>query len=294
MILDKRFRPMSDVRIFNEQLLLVLRAGVPVAIGDMYSASQIEAFIAKLGERIATAPGTPAEIDDLIEKDISLPADYRDALSAWKSGERTSRSMQSLFECGNIKSEMRWSITKVLLPLLLLLWLVAQGMTLFIGYIYPNLKEMYRISNLQPSASLRFLEFLSNYSGIGALVATSLMLLIFLLWLRVPAWLVPIVPTHGLAIRSVRQAQQMERDARCARALLFETDGEGKEQVATVIRSNELSAALCREASAFTSRQWLRWFPMIAGALLSGLMVFGYVFCLFWPGTDLLHQLSKP
>ena len=285
---------MSEVREFNEQLLLVLRAGVPMAIGDLSTSNQIEAFVAKLTDRLKSSPGSPAEIDELIESDLSLPPDYRNALSAWKSGERTVQAMQSLFECGKAESEMRWSITKVLLPLLLVLWLVAQGMTLFIGRVYPELKGMYQISNLKPSASLQFLGALNAYSGIGALIANVLMLSIILLWLRVPSWLVSMFPMHRITIRSLRRAQQMEREARHARTMLFKSDGNGGEPTAAGIRSNELTAALCRETSAFASRRWLRWFPLIAGTFLSGLLVFGYVFCLFWPLTDLLHQLSKP
>ena len=89
-------------------------------------------------------------------------------------------------------------------------------------------------------------------------------------------------------------AQQLERDARLARALHSEQDGQRNEQSVAGIRSNELRAALCRETSVFASRQLLRWFPLMVGTFLSGLLVFGYVFCLFWPLTDLLHQLSKP
>jgi type II secretory pathway component PulF len=285
---------MSDVRVFNEQLLLVLRAGVPLAIGNLSSRSQIEEFIAKLNKRIQSAHRSTDESEDLIEKDGELPLDYRNALDAWKRGERTVQSMQALFECGNAKIEMRWSITKMLLPLLLVLWLVAMGMALLVRGIYPELKDMYEISNLQPSASLRFLGFLNEYSSVGSICATILMVLILLLWLRVPTWLVPFVPAHGLTIQSLRKAQQMERDARLARALLSGQDSQGKEQSAALIRSHELRAALCRETSVFVSRQWLRWFPLIVGTFLSGLLVFGYVFCLFWPLTDLLHQLSKP
>ncbi len=285
---------MSEVREFNEQLLLVLRAGVPMAIGDLSTRNQIEAFVAKLTDRLKSTQGSAAEIDEWIENDASLPSDYRNALGAWKSGERTVQSMQSLFECGNAESEMRWSITKVLLPLLLVLWLVAQGMTLFVGRVYPELKDMYQISNLKPSASLLFLGTLNAYSGIGALAANVLMILIILLWLRVPTWLVSIFPMHRTTIHSLRRAQQLEREARHARELLFEADGNGSEQTAAGIRSSELTAALCRETSAFASRRWLRWFPLLAGTFLSGLLVFGYVFCLFWPMTDLLHQLSKP
>lgn len=285
---------MSDVRVFNEQLLLVLRAGVPLAIGKLSTRSQIEEFIAKLNKRIQSAQRSTDETEDLIEKDGELPLDYRNALDAWKSGERTVQSMQALFECGNAKLEMRWSITKMLLPLLLVLWLVAQGMTLLVGIIYPELKDMYEISNRQPTASLRFLGFLNEYSIVGSICATILMVLIVLMWLRVPSCLVPFVPAHGLAIQSLRRAQQMERDARLARALLSEQDGQGNEHSVAGIRSNELRAALCRETSVFVSRQWLRWFPLMVGTFLSGLLVFGYVFCLFWPLTDLLHQLSKP
>ncbi len=293
-ILESCFRPMSDVREFNEQLLLVLRAGVPMAIGDLSTPNQIEAFVAKLTDRMKSTQRPPAEIDELIENDVSLHLDYRNALRAWKGGERTVQSMQSFFECGIAESETRWSITKVLLPLLLVLWLVAQGMTLFVGRFYPELKDMYQVSNLKPSASLKFLGTLNTYSGIGSLVANVLMLLIILLWLRVPSWLVPFVPMHRITIHSLRRAQQMEREARHSKELLFEADGNGSEKTAAGIRSNELTAALCRETSAFASRQWLRWFPLIAGTFLSGLLVFGYVFCLFWPLTDLLHQLSKP
>jgi len=176
---------MSEVGIFNEQLLLVLRAGVPIAIGDLSTHSQIEAFVAKLRHRIETTKCSSEEIDDLIAKDDKLHPDYRNALNAWKCGEQTVQSMQALFECGNVKSEMRWSITKILLPLLLVLWLVALGMTFLIGQIYPELKDMYRISDLKPSASLRFLGYLNAYSGITSLCATVLMVLIILLWLRV-------------------------------------------------------------------------------------------------------------
>lgn len=285
---------MSDVRVFNEQLLLVLRAGVPLAIGDLSTRSQIEEFIAKLNDRIQSAHHSTDETDDWIAKDGQLHPDYRNALAAWRSGERTVQSMQALFECGNAKIEMRWSITKMLLPLLLVLWLVAQGMTLLVGSIYPELKDMYEISNRPPSASLQFLGFLNEYSRVGSICATILMVLILLLWLRVPTWLIPFIPAHGLTIQSLRRAQKLERDARLARALLSREDGQRNEQFIAGIRSNDLRAALCRETSVFVSRQWLRWFPLMVGTFLSGLLVFGYVFCLFWPLTDLLHQLSKP
>ena len=287
---------MSDVRVFNDQLLLVLRAGVPLAIGNLTTAPQIENFVANINDRFPSTDGATDDLDERIAIDELLPLDYRRAFQAWKRGDRTAQAMQALFETANAESDMRWSITKLLLPLLLVVWLVAQGMTFLVGRIYPELKAVYEVSNRKTSASLQFLEFLSANARIGTVCLTVLMVLIVLLWLRVPAWLVHLVSTHGLTIRSLRRAQQLEREVRHSRTALSKPDGQAALRLNTdaELRSKELRAALCREDYAFASRQWLRWFPMITGTFLSGLLVFGYVFCMFWPIVDLLHQLSMP
>jgi hypothetical protein len=287
---------MSDVRVFNDQLLLVLRAGVPLAIGNLTTASQIESFVANVNDRFPSTDSATVSVDERIANDALLPLDYRKAFQAWKRGDRTAQAIHALFETACAESDMRWSITKLLLPLLLVVWLVAQGMTFLVGRMYPELKAVYEVSNRNTSASLQFLEFLNANARIGTVCLTLLMVLIVVLWLRVPAWLVRLVPTHGLTIQSLRRAQQFEREVRHSRtamskpagqvALLFSTDAE--------LRSKEIRAALCRADSAFASRQWLRWFPMIMGTFLSGLLVFGYVFCMFWPIVDLLQQLSMP
>ncbi len=287
---------MSEVRVFNEQLLLVLRAGVPMAIGNLTTASQIENFVANVNNRIPSPDSAVVAVDERIANDEQLPADYRNAFQTWKRGDRTVQAMHAFFEYGNIESEMRWSITKVLLPLLLVLWLVAQGMALLVGRIYPELKAVYEVSNRKTSASLQFLEFLNEHARVGTVCLTVLMVFIVLLWLRVPAWLVRLVPAHGFTSQALRKAQQFEREVRHSKSAFSKPDGQAALPLSTdaELRSNELRAVLCRETSVFASRQWLRWFPKIAGTFLSGLLVFGYVFCMFWPLVDLLHQLSMP
>ena len=287
---------MSDVKVFNDQLLLVLRAGVPLAIGNLTTVSQIETFVNDVNNRVTSEGHAAVGEDGRIANDELFPADYRNAFDAWKRGDRTVQALQALFETGRVESEMRWSITKLLLPLLLVVWLVAQGMAFLMGGIYPELKAMYAISNRKTSASLQFLEFLNANAQVGTIGLAVIVVLIVLLWLRVPAWLVRLVPAYGVTIQSLRTAQQCERDARLSRASTVNTDGKTDLQsiVATDVRSSELRGAICRGTSGFSSRQWLRWFPMIAGAFVGGLLVFGYVFCMFWPLVDLLQQLSLP
>lgn len=275
---------MSDVRVFNDQLLLVLRAGVPLAIGNLTTVSQIEKFVNDVNNRVSSVAQVAVGMDERLAADEHWPADYRSAFDAWKRGDRTAQAMQALFETGSVASEMRWSITKLLLPLILVMGLVAQGMALLVGRIYPELKSMVEISNRKTSTSLQFLEFLNANAMAGTIGLVVSMVLIALLWLRVPAWLVRLVPAYGLTIQSLRTAQQYERDARHSTASTSNPD----------LRSSELRGAICRGTFVFTSHQWLRWFPMIAGTLVCGLLVFGYVFCLFWPLVDLLQQLSLP
>ena len=275
---------MSDVRIFNDHLLLVLRAGVPLAIGNLTTVSQIENFVNDINNRISSAANSAGGVDESFANDVLLPSDYRNAFYAWKRGDRTVQALQALFETGKVASEMRWSITKLLLPLLLVVWLVAQGLALLVGRIYPELKAMYEISNRKTSTSLQFLELLNANVRVGTICFALSMVLIVLLWLRVPAWLVRLVPAYGLTIESLRKAQQFEREARHSTASTSNPD----------LRSNQLRGAICRETSAFASHQWLRWFPLIAGNFLGGLLVFGYVFCMFWPLVDLIQQLALP
>jgi hypothetical protein len=290
---------MSDVKEFNEQLLLVLRAGVPLAVGDLSTRGQVEKLVAQVQDRISSSGSLPAPINEGIGQEGQIHSDYREALIARQMGESTVQSMQMFFECGQSRSESRWSITKILLPLLLVMWLVVQGMMFLVGQLYPEMVDMYQISRLEPSASLQFLGALNEYSRIGSMGATLLMGLIIVLWLRVPNWIISNFPIHRFTMRTLRHAQQLERHARRNRQLLASqsTVSPSNQSIAQAdgeIRSLEIRAAACRESSSLMTRKWLRWFPLLAGTFLSGLLVFGYVFCLFWPLTDLLHQLSKP
>lgn len=290
---------MSDVKEFNEQLLLVLRAGVPLAVGDLSTRAQLEKHFARVQDRISSSGSLPAPINEGLGQDGEIHSDYRKALIARQMGESTVQSMQMFFECGQSRSESRWSITKILLPLLLVMWLVVQGMMFLVGQLYPEMVDMYQISYLEPSKSLQFLGALNEYSRIGSIIATLLMGLTIVLWLRVPDWLISVFPIHCFRMRTLRLAQQLERQTRMNRqSSANQSPASQSNQNGALadgeIWSSELRAAASRETSSLLTRKWLRWFPLLAGTFLSGLLVFGYVFCLFWPLTDLLHQLSKP
>ena len=295
---------MSDVKEFNEQLLLVLRAGVPLAVGDLSTRAQLEKHFAQVQDRISSSDSLSAPINEGLGQDGEIHSDYRRALIAREMGESTVQSMQMFFECGQSRSESRWSITKILLPLLLVMWLVVQGMMLLVGQLYPEMVDMYQISRLEPSKSLQFLGALNEYSTVGSMIATLLMGLTIVLWLRVPDWLISVFPIHRFRMRTLRHAQQLERQTRMNRHSPSNQSSANQSSASQSnqngahadgeIWSSELRAAVCRETSSLVIRKWLRWFPLLAGTFLSGLLVFGYVFCLFWPLTDLLHQLSKP
>ena len=274
---------MSDVSVFNQQIRLLLDAGVPIVIGQALTPRSVRSLIDSVDARMAEVSVSPKEQTthlasqsvnslELLQK-AQLDPFYCKAFEKWCNSDGNPESFDCFYELGVAKRKSRWSIADAVFPTLILALVLLPACFFLVFRIYPDIVSLYTLSNVKPSLSMQ--QLLSLHGPLGRLIlwCTPLaVLLAAIVYARVPNLLVKIFPGFRRYSNSIRQIQNHP------------------------IRPVDLS-------SVFTELAWrnriehednltVRWFPVLVSTIVCGFVVAFYAILLFWPLAHLLEQLS--
>lgn len=274
---------MSDVSVFNQQIRLLLDAGVPIVVGQALTPRSIRSLIDSVDARMAeinvspTEQSTPLASQSVNSLELLQKADldpfYCKAFEKWRNSGGSPESFDCLYELGVAKRKSRWSIADSVFPSLILALVLLPACYFLLFRIYPDIVSLYTLSNVKPSLSMQ--QLLSLHGPLGRLILWCIpvvVLLAAIVYFWVPNVLVMIFPGFRRYSNSIQQIQNHQNS------------------------SADLSSAFTelawRNRVAHEDNLTVRWFPVLVSTIVCGFVVAFYAILLFWPLAHLLEQIS--
>jgi general secretion pathway protein F len=307
---------MDDLLAFNQQLLTLIQAGVPVELGDGTPSESVPAQLAQINARVALQVGIGQSVDHAMAGDTTIPAAYRAAWETWFHGNHPIEALNSLNSQAEARREMQVNVGNSLIQPLILLSLVYVGFIYLVLVAAGQLESTYNQLGAPPSLSLQCLMVARQWLPVwGALLPILVGIGLRYWWLRSGSWNYAWLPGRKRFIESIGKANYAENVAR-----LLDTNHSLAESLQLVGQLDTTSAvpSMLRWAFAadvddasrvnllrFAARayrdsakrelnRWRHWLPVIVGVLLGGSIVLVYGLSLFTPMIELLTTLTKP
>ena len=306
----------DDLLAFNQQLISLIQAGLPVELGDGTPSKAVANELSKINSRIALQVGLGLSLDQAIASDTLIPAPYRAAWETWFHGNRPIEALNALTSQAEARSEMQANVSNSLIQPLIVLSLVYVGFIYLVLVVARQLEATYQQMGESPSASLKFLTIAREWLPIwGVLVPLTVLLAIWLWKSRSAVWSYEWLPGRKRFVESVGKANYAENVAKLLDA--NHTLSESLQLVGPLDTKPELPSMLrwafaaevedssrvnllrfaartYRDSAKQEITRWRNWLPVIVGVLIGGSIVLGYGLSLFTPMVELLKTLTKP
>ena len=307
---------MDDLIAFNQQLITLIQAGVPVELGDATPSEIVAEQLAQFTARIALQVGLGQSVDQAMAGDTLVPATYRAAWETWFHGDRPIEALNSLTSQAEARREMQVNVGNALIQPLIVLSLVYVGFIYLVLVSARQLEATYQQLGEPPSASLRFLTEARQWLPLwGALLPLVVILTIWYWWRKSGGWSYDWLPGRKRFIESIGKANYAENVAKLldtnhslSESLQLVGPLEGRSELPSMLRwvfatdvedSSRVNllrfaARTYRDSAKREITRWRNWLPVIVGVLIGGLIVLGYGMSLFAPMVELLKTLTKP
>lgn len=307
---------MDELIEFNQQLMTLIEAGVPIELGDGSPSVAVPDQLSQIASRIALQVGLGKSVEQAMRGDSKVPSAYRAAWETWFHGNRPTEALSSLASQAETRREMQVNVGNSLLQPLILLSLV------YVGFIYlaviasRQLEATYQQLNEPPSTSLSFLIHARQWLPLwGWLLPLGVILCVAYWWLRSSDWSYRWLPGRKRYVESISKANYadniaklLEENHSLAESLQLVGPLESKSQLPSMLqwafatkledpsRVNLLRfvARTYRDAARTEVKRWRNWLPVVASVFIGGSIVLGYGLSLFAPMIELLKTLTKP
>lgn len=307
---------MEELVAFNQQLVRLVRAGIPVELGDGTPSERVADQLLQINSRIAMQVGCGQSVDQAIAADSLVPAPYRAAWETWFHGNRPIEALNALTSQAEARREMQVNVGNSLIQPLIVLSMVYVGFIYLVLVSARHLEATYQQLGELPSSSLRMLVLAREWLPLWGLLVPLMVLMGVWYWRsKSGVWSYPWLPGRKRFVESINKAIYAENVAR-----LLETDHSLPESLQLVgpldtnsempsmlrwafagdvedsSRVNRLrcAARAYRDSSKRELTRWRTWLPVIVGVLVGGSIVLGYGLSLFSPMIELLKLLAKP
>lgn len=274
---------MSEVTVFNQQIRLLLDAGIPIIIGQAMSPHSIRRYINSIDAKILDLKAsleTPTDgtnqssVDELeMLQAAKLDPGYCKAFDRWRKSRGNAESFDCFYELGVAKRKSRWSIADAVLPSLILALVLLPASCFLFFHVYPDIESMYTISNVKPSYTVKQLLALRGpTSQVILWCIPTILLVAAIVYVRVPNVLLRFFPSYRRYSSSIHQLQD--------------------HQDIPADFSTSFSKLAWENRVLHEDNMTVRWFPVVVSTIVCGFVVAFYAILLFWPLAHLLEQLS--
>ena len=309
---------LDDVLDFNEFLLKLANAGVPIGLDALDGTEKLSEKLTAINSRVAMAVARGNTVSQFLDADRTLPAQYRSSLALWLYCDRSPNALNALNECANERNKIEKLVGLAFLQPLILLGLIALGVVFLLLGLSPKLEATYSQIKLKPGYGLQLLMLARQQIGIWGLVIPILIAFGLLVWSRNRThWNFSWFPGRKRVLEmmrksdyaegfanllehdlSIKHAQTVMGEFKCERnpqrprpllqwAMCDEVNNEDK------ANALHFAARVYRDLAKSRTSQLAAWFPVVVGALIGGLFVLGYALCLFAPMIELLTALAS-
>jgi type II secretory pathway component PulF len=307
---------MDDLIAFNQQLITLIQAGLPVELGDGAPSEATAEQLLQINSRIALQVGLGHSVDQAIASDAQMPASYRAAWATWFHGNQPIEALNSLSSQAEARREMQINVGNSLIQPLIVLSLVYFGFIYLVLVAARQLEATYQQLGEPPSVSLRFLIFAREWLPLWGVLLPLVVILAIWFWRSQSAgWSYEWLPGRKRFVESIKKANYAENVARLldtnhtlADALQLVGPLEPKSELPSMLRWTftaevedssrvnllRFAAGTYRDSAKNEVTRWRNWLPVIVGALVGGSIVLGYGLSLFTPMVELLKTLTNP
>jgi len=303
---------LDRILAFNEQLLSLSRAGLPVDIGGATDAESIEATIAKINANLTLAIARGQSPQQAIGDAEAMPPRYRLAILSLLHRDHSTVAFDYLTTQARAQRELVFDVSRWFYQLGVLCLIALLGFTYLIFRVTPKIASVFNDLGLGFDSSIRF----SNYARETYWTWLPLLLVIILVgtwvWRRYSARL----PWSSLPGGKRYQTAQSNAEVADRLATLVEQDVSVDE--AMVLSHTNLAAlppllkwaavgdlegesrsdafqmvaGSYRNKATSLARIWRVIVPTVMTALVGGVIVFAYALTVFLPWLSFLTALS--
>lgn len=321
---------LDDVLAFNEYLLKLARAGVPIGLGTSESNATLSEQLSDINSKIAMGVARGNTVRQTLESDQELPPLYRSSLATWLYCDKTPDALAALSECADGRRETERVFDFAFVQPLILLGLVYCGFVFLLLSVAPMMDAMNSQIGSAPGFGLQVLTVARQTIWYWGIAIPLLVAIGLLLWRRqrsrrLSRWIpgrrniseatqkanyaegFANLLEHG---QSVVHAQTLLGSYRSARKpVQVQPENSNMEiavprmlqwalgdDVSNDDRANALrfAARAYRELAQSRASQWRAWYPVVVGALLGGALVLAFGLSLFAPMIELLTAITRP
>ncbi len=308
---------LDDVLLFNDYLLKLALAGVPIGLDGTGAPNDLLEKLTKINSRFAMGIARGGSVREILESNEDWPSQYRSALSTWLFCDRSPKALTALSECADGRNDMEKLVSFSLLQPLMLFVLVYLGLLSMLFFLAPKMVALSNQIHAAPGLGLRFLTIAMQTMWNWGIAVPLLVLIGMMVWrytrLR---WTYLWFPGRRRIADAIQKANYAE-----SMANLIEHDhseSQARNLVAPLpsnfanttpilnwalgsdVSEGERASALHATAQAYRNLAQSRtnrlfaWFPVFFSAIFGGALVLLYGLSLFAPMIELLLSLSRP
>lgn len=299
---------LDDVLAFNQTLLKLDRAGIPIGVGDSDTSHSLQQKIDAINAKIAVAVARGSSVRQILESNDELPAQYRSALSVWLLCDHSPEALAALSDQACQRRDMEQVLRFSFLQPIIIIGLVYLGFLYLIYGVSPKLESITSQIGAEPGVGLWFLQKAKSTAWFWAIAIPLSVALAMAIWKRNNSrWSLRYLPGRrkiAEAIENANNAQGMRRllesnslqesfESTYAKGLLKWVLGERLSREGK-IKALEASAKTYHEIARSHMKQIRAWIPALIGAGLGGVLVLFFGLTLFAPIIELLTALTRP
>ncbi len=241
----------DDLIAFNQQLISLSDAGVPIELGDGSPSVSLPQQLELIQSRIGLQVGRGVTLEQAMTDDPMIPAPYRAAWKTWFHGDQPLEALNALSSQAEARREMQVNVGSSLIQPLIVLTLV------YIGFLYltlvasQQLEATYEQIHEPPSASLSALILARQWLPLWGSIIPLAILLAMIYWLRNSAnWNYDWLPGRKRFTNAIHKATYADNLAR-----LIETNHSLTESLTLLgpIKTNSTSANTSASVSTISS-----------------------------------------
>ncbi len=307
---------LDDVLLFNDYLLKLAQAGVPIGLDTSGDTEGLLEKLSKINSHFAIGIAGGSSVRQMLETSQELPSTYRTSLSTWLFCDQSPDAIKSLSDCASGRRDMQKLVGYSTLQPLILAVLVYMGFLFLLVTLWPKMHALSQQIRATPGWGLSFLAFAMQTIRLWAVAVPLLILITFLIWRRQRAhWSFSWLPGRRGIAESIQKANYLDglanlmehnysdsqasnaigsRDIEAAKdsPLMQWALGDGVESTE---RANALhaSAGVYRRLAQSRSDRLRTLFPIFLGAFVGGGLVLFYGLSLFVPMIEILLSLTS-
>jgi len=314
---------LDDVLAFNETLLKLVEAGIPIGLGTDNESEPLLNRLSAINAKIAMGVARGSTVRQFLDSDQELPSLYRSSLRTWLYCDHSPDALKALCDDGNSRRNIERVLSFSLLQPLILLVLVYFGFLYLLLGVAPKLFSISQQIGSTGGFGLQCLLQARQYMPLWAVLGPVVIALCLLAWHRHKSkWCMSWLPGQRAIFETIRKAnyadavsnllehEYSEEQTLASVGALNNGEKQDAKQAALppllrwalgddVIREDRIealhfSARGYREIALKRAGKWRSWFPVLVGSLFGGAIVLVFGLSLFGPMIELLSALTRP